>query len=182
MGLSYTNATIKGPTQKAIATYLEDHGRSVLVSPTIQEITVVYEMAQGSATLSTHFKCPVLLLGIYDDDILVYRLYISGHSADSYESRPGYFTGDTLSPRGGDARKLCRAFGVEGVEETIDAILRHPRAGYALEEHQALVAALGWPYFAAGVSGFMILEQPEILGNYGFQQAQVVKTGEYRDK
>ena len=182
MGLLYTNVIMKGPTQEAIATYLEDHGRSGLVSLTIQEITVVYDMAQGSAALSTRFKCPVLLLGIHDDDILVYRLYIRGDIADSYESYPGYFTGEDLPPRGGDARKLCRAFRVEGAEETIDVILRHPRVGYALEQHQELVAALGWPPFAAGVSGFMILEQPEILRNYGFQQAQVMKTGEYRDK
>jgi len=182
MGLSYFNATVKGPTQEAIVTYLKGQGASALVSPTIQGITVIYEMAQGSDALSAHFKCSVLLLGMHDDDILGYGLYVNGADEDSYESCPGYFTGGKIPPRGGDARKLCRAFGAEEAVETVDAMLRHPRIGYALEQHQALVAALGLPAFAAGISGLVVLEHSEILPNYGLEASHVVKIGDYRDK
>lgn len=181
MGLSYSNLIMKGPSQETIATYLEGQHVSALISPTIQGITVIYEMTQGVNALSAHFDCPVLLLGIHDD-ILGYRLYSNGADEDVYESCPGYFTGEMLPPRGGDARKLCHAFGAEEAIEAVDAVLRHPGVGHAREQHQELVAALGLPAFAAGISGLMILDRPEILPNYGIEASQVTRISDYLDE
>jgi hypothetical protein len=157
MGLSYSNVTLKGPIQEAIAIYLEHQNASALISPTIQGITVIYELAQGCNALSAHLKCPVLLLDIHDDDILGYQLYLNGAAEDVYASCPGYFTDELLPPRGGDAGKLCQAFGAEDAIETVDAVLRHPHIGCARAASRvgssARITAI-----AAGISDFMILE------------------------
>ena len=62
----------------------------------------------------------------HDDDILWYQLYLKGELADEYSSSPNYFdtSGQEVSPpAGGDAQKLCGAFGSGAVAE-VERILR----------------------------------------------------------
>jgi hypothetical protein len=78
---------------------------------------------------------------------------------DEYNSAPGYFeTHDEeaamAGPEGGDAQKLCVAFGSDAVKE-VDKILKTPSAadgGYVfeIERHMGLARALGIPEFGAG--------------------------------
>jgi hypothetical protein len=88
-----------------------------------------------------------------------YQLYTSSELADEYDSSPGYFDAfaEPSAPAGGDARKLCGAFGVSNVAE-VESVLRKSsleEGGYlfALERHTDLARALGIPSFAVG-AGF----------------------------
>ena len=68
-------------------------------------------------------------------------------------------------PEGGDAKKLCAAFGSDAVKE-VEGILRKPFAednGYvfAMERHGDLAAALGIPSFGVG-SGFELISSGEL--------------------
>lgn len=179
MGMSYFNTVVKGPAQQEIVLHLESQGISALVSPTENDVTIIYDLVQGADNLSAYFKCPVFLLGVHDDDILGYSLYTDGVEVDTYESCPGYFTGDMLPPKGGDATKLCEAFGAEHAVRRVDEILRSPTVGLAVEQHKDLADALGLPPYAAVVDNLIILEYPEIARNRGLDVSQVAKTGEY---
>ena len=60
----------------------------------------------------------------HDDDILAYWLFEGGELADEYNSCPGYFSGGDEIPAGGDATKLCAAFGVAAKAKQIEQVLR----------------------------------------------------------
>ena len=54
---------------------------------------------------------------VHDNDILIYFLFQNGELADQYNSSPSYFdygsTKEPAGPAGGDAGRLCAAFGVD---------------------------------------------------------------------
>jgi hypothetical protein len=178
MGNFYTNYTLRGPNQQLVASALA--GRSAIVSPAQDGCVVVFDqesdeqnqeiIAELASRLSGQFQCPVLAVSNHDDDILWYQLYLSGGLEDEYNSTPGYFeTGDEeaamAGPEGGDARKLCAAFGADAVAE-VEGILRKSSAdgdGYtfAVERHGDLAAALGIPSFGVG-AGFEYLSSGEL--------------------
>lgn len=181
MGGFYSNITLKGPKQPAVAKAL--HGRAAIVTPNIGDCTVVYDsicdkqdadaMSELASRLSREFHCPAWAVLIHDDSVLWYRLYLSGQLADEYNSCPGYFDPDATEitgPSGGDANKLCAAFGANQQQE-VESILRRPGAaqggGYVFEteRHADLVRALLLPEFAVGVAyaSFERGEYPEGL-------------------
>ncbi len=188
MGSFYTNYTLRGPSPKAVAAALA--GRSALVTPEQNGCVVVFDeesedqnqevIAGLAAWLSEEFQCPLLAVLNHDDDILWYQLYLNGKLADEYDSSPGYFDADEDAdhePAGGDAEKLCQAFGSVKAKE-MAAILRQGafvEDGYtfAMERHADLAEALGLPEFSVGV-GFEYATMGELPDGLDFRQ--LIKT------
>ena len=175
MGNFYTNYTLRGPSQQEVVRALA--GRSAIVTPARDGCVVVFdeesdeqnsEVISGLASrLSCELGCPVLAVLNHDDDIFWYQLYLSGDLADEYDSSPGYFdpSAEPSGPAGGDAEKLCSAFGASTVAE-VESILRKSsfdEGGYtfAVERHTDLVRALGIPPFGVG-AGFRYVSEGEL--------------------
>ena len=96
-----------------------------------------------------------------------YQLYQNGELADEYDSAPGYFDAqaEPSDPAGGDAEKLCAAFGASAIVD-VENILRKSAFdddGYTfeVERHADLVRALGIPSFGVG-SGFRSVSEGEL--------------------
>jgi hypothetical protein len=166
MGQFYTNYTLRGVDQAAAAEALK--GKKTFVSPMHNGCIVVSEedsdtqdqevIAKLAVHLSSSLHCAVLALLIHDDDILWYQLYENGALRDQYDSTPGYFdfsgNSSDLPPAGGDALKLCSAFG-SGDPSAIEGILREPFGGkyvFAGDRHADLIQQLNLPKFAVGFS------------------------------
>ena len=126
MGSFYTNFTLRGPSQQAVAALLA--GRSAIVTPEQNGYVVVYDeesddqnhevISELASQLSQAFRCPLLAVLNHDDDILWYQFYIKGELIDEYDSSPGYFdpsADEPDPPAGGDAQKLCNAFEASAV-------------------------------------------------------------------
>jgi hypothetical protein len=175
MGNFYANYTLRGPSQQAVAAALA--GRSAIVTPAQDGCVVVFDeqsddqdsaaITELATRLSNELRCPVLAVLNHDDDIFWYQLYLSGELADEYDSSPGYFdpSAEPSAPAGGDAQKLCSAFGVPSVAE-VESILRKSsfdEGGYtfAIDRHSDLARALGIPSFAVG-AGFRYVSDGEL--------------------
>ena len=174
MGSFYVNYTVRSADQAAVVQSLKE--RSAYVTPVkdgalvvtdeeaeTQEIDAVREVGE---LLSTSLQTQVLAVLNHDDDMLWYGLFDKGRLTDEYNSWPDYFEGGTSPPKGGDARKLCAAFGRGGKEKEVEAVLREASRdddGYvfAMERHADLVEALGLPDFAVGC-GFKYVEEGEL--------------------
>jgi hypothetical protein len=161
MGNFYTNYTIRGKSPQEIVSALS--GRSAIVSPEHNGCVVAYDEKSESqdfeiitelgSRLSLSLGAPVLATVVHDDDILYFQLYQNGEITDDYDSSPGYFDPDAeaSAPDGGDAERLCSAFGTTNVTEVTD-ILR--KSTYdddgpdAVDRHVQLVSALGMPPWA----------------------------------
>jgi len=174
MGNFYTNYTLRGPSQQAVATALA--GRKATVAPPHNGCIVAFDEASDdqdqerivelAARLSRELRCPVLAVLNHDDDIFWYHLYESGQQTDEYNSSPGYFdpSAEPSAPGGGDAQRLCAAFGASDVA-AVERVLRkssYDDDGYvfAFERHADLVRALGLPEFAVGTA-FASFEREE---------------------
>jgi hypothetical protein len=179
MGNFYTNYTLKGPSQQAVAAVLI--GRKTKVTPIHNGCVVVFDeasddqnqelIAKLASRLSRELNCPSLVVLNHDDDILWFQLYLNGNLADEYDSSPGYFdpSAEPSAPAGGDAQKLCAAFGVTD-KSILERVLRkssYDDDGYvfAFERHADLAKALGLPEFAVGTAyaSFEREEYPEGL-------------------
>ncbi|EEF61670.1 hypothetical protein [Pedosphaera parvula] len=186
MGNFYTNYTLKGPSQQEVADFLK--GRRAIVTPNEEDCVVVFDeqsdeqdqeqITELGTKLSAEFRCPVLAVLNHDDDIFWYQLYEKGKVTDEYDSSPSYFDSDAESitpPTGGDAQRLCAAFG-GGDEEEVESILRKEAGeGYtfAVERHADLVGVLGIPDFGVGFSyeAFEAGECPE-----GINPKELIRT------
>lgn len=172
MGNTYTNYTLHGPSQQEVVKALA--GRSAIVTPAAQGCVVVFdeqsdELLQAAVPAfalqwSEAFACPVLGVMNYDDDVFWYRLYIRGQKVDEYASWIG-IAGHPRVPRGGDAGKLCRAFGSSNVSE-VESVLRKPSEGkdsyaFAVDRHADLARALGIPAFGVG-AGYSYIADGEL--------------------
>ena len=175
MGNFYTNYTLRGPSQRAVAAALA--GRAAFVTPAQDGCVVVFDeeseeqnpetIADLAARLSRELNCQVLTVLNHDDDVLWCQLYLEGELADEYDSSPGYFdpSAEPGKPAGGDARQLCRAFGTGEVAE-VERILRKSafdEDGYAfaVERHADLARALAIPSFAVG-TGYRYVAEGEL--------------------
>lgn len=164
MGNFYTNYTLAGPSQREVVEALA--GRSAIVTPSQGGCVVVFDeqsdtqdkqvITSLAARLSQCLACPVLAVLNHDDDILWYQLYSSGELTDEYDSSPGYFDpmAESAIPVGGDAFKLCSAFGASDIS-TVENVLRKPSYGddgytFAFERHADLVRALGITAYSVG--------------------------------
>jgi hypothetical protein len=175
MGNFYTNYTLRGPSPQEVVAALA--GRSAIVTPAQDGCVVVFdeesdeqniEVIIGLASrLSRELGCPVLAVLNHDDDVFWYRLYLSGELADEYDSAPGYFemAAQPSAPAGGDAQKLCSAFGASAVAE-VERVLRQSsfdEDGYTfeVERHADLARALGIPSFGVG-AGFRYVSEGDL--------------------
>ncbi len=174
MGNFYTNYTLRGPSQQAVIAALA--GRSAFVTPAQDGCVVVFDEESDeqntdaitglASGLSRELSCAVLAVLNHDDDILWYQLFQNGELADEYDSSPDYFepSAEPSAPLGGDAQKLCSAFGASAVAE-VESILHkssYDAGGYtfAVDRHADLVLALGIPSFGVG-SGFTYISAGE---------------------
>lgn len=175
MGNFYTNYTLRSPSPQAIVSALA--GRSAIVTPAQDGCVVVFDeeseeqdteiISRLASRLSSDLQCTVLAVLNHDDDIFWYQLHQSGELADEYDSSPGYFDEEEepSAPAGGDAQKLCSAFGSSAVAE-VESILRKSsfdEDGYTFEfeRHTDLVRALGIPSFGVG-AGFEYVSRGEL--------------------
>lgn len=184
LGNFYVNYTLRGPSPQDVVKALA--GRSAYVTPEEHGCVVAFDeeseqnaeaVSALAARLSRELHCAVLAVLNHDDDILWYQLCVDGELADEYDSTPGYFDSDATAPsapRGGDARKLCSAFGandIDGVEKTLRSSIADGDYIFAVQRHDDLARLLGIPSFAVGcgyshiVSGEMPdgLEEEELL-------------------
>ena len=187
MGGFYTNYTLRGPSQPALAAVLA--GRKAVVTPQNHGCVVVFdeasegqdlaEIGELAARLSGELGCPVLAVVNHDERVFWYRLYEDGAVTDEYDSCPGCCNSspEPARPAGGNAARLCAAFGGEDVAG-VEQVLRTPSGGeagygFAFERHADLVWALGLPEFALGRS-YASLER----GDYpvGLSSLDVLRT------
>ncbi len=187
MGNFYTNYTIRGKNQPEVASALS--GRAAIISPEHNGYVVAYDeqsetqdfqiITELGSRLSLSFGTPVLATVVHDDDILFFQLYENGEVTDDYDSSPGYFDPDAepSAPAGGDAERLCAAFGTANVAEVTE-ILR--KSTYdddgpdAVDRHAQLVSALGLPPWAvcAGFNYISDGEFPEGLSESDLLRSQ----------
>jgi hypothetical protein len=175
MGNFYVNYTLRGVSQKAVAQALA--GRTAYVSPEDHSCVVVYDEESDSQDqdvitelaqrLSDELNCTVLAVLNHDDDVFWYNLCTKGKVVDEYDSSPDHFDGgdEESAPSGGNAKKLCAAFGTTEVEE-VDKILHDSSEedseyAFAVERHGALAHALGLPEFSVG-AGFQTISEGEL--------------------
>jgi len=175
MGNFYTNYTLRGPSQQAIVAALA--GRSAIVTPARDGCVVVFDEESEeqdteiitllASRLSRDLRCTVLAVLNHDDNIFWYQLYLSGDLADEYDSSPGYFdpAAEPSAPAGGDAQKICSAFGASAVAE-VESVLRKSsfdEDGYTfeVERHTDLARALCIPSFGVG-AGFRYVSEGEL--------------------
>jgi hypothetical protein len=177
MGCFYTNYTLRGPGQEAVAAMLA--GRSAIVTPEENGCVVVFDkeseeqnfeiIAELAARLSGSFGCPLLAVLNHDDGFLWYQLYVNGQLMDEYNSSPNYFDGaedDDSAPSGGDAAALCSAFSSDNVRE-VKRILTKPTGlgddGYpfAVDRHSDIASAVGVPQFGVA-GGYELVSEGEL--------------------
>jgi hypothetical protein len=177
MGSFYTSITLRTVEQTKVINALRAAHREAYVSPPENGCTVVYdreceeqdieELNLLAGSLSAKLRCPALGALVHDDDVLVLMLHENGKLTDEYNSAPRYFeSGEFTEPEGGDAARLCRAFGTANVA-SVESALRTQRAGggdqgfvFEMERHEALVEALGLP--AVAVTGYTYIEQGDV--------------------
>jgi hypothetical protein len=182
MGSFYTNITLRSH-QARIIELLEREDRTAYVTPTTNGCTVVYDkeceeqdtdvLQELAALLSRELQCVAFAVLNHDDDVLAYWLYENGAPTDQYDSTPDYFSedaeGDAL-PSGGDAYRLCRAFGVMQNVAEVEDVLRTPTFSedehyvFASSRHADLVEALGMPSFSVGL-GYRYIEMDALPGD-----------------
>lgn len=187
MGNFYVNYTLRGVTQEAVAKALA--GRKCIVTPPANDTVVVFDQESDNqdqkvisslaTKLSRTLRCPLLAVLNHDDDILWYQLYRDGKLEDEYDSSPGYFdeSAELSGPAGGDAAKLCAAFGSSKAEE-VERVLRKSvfdDDGYvfAFERHGDLVNALDISAFGVGTA-YASFERDELPE--GLSADDVVRT------
>lgn len=167
--LLHQHHLVRGQT-KGYSKFLDGINRRTMVSPTINDLTIVYDeeseaqklgvLRNLTSQLSTHFQCPALAVLNHDDDVLWYDLFDSGTLLDSYNSTPQFFDEEADSkPTGGDAALLCRLFQVPNSATRISEILAKPQQEYifARDRHRDIATALNLPPLLID-TGFHYLE------------------------
>ncbi len=156
MGNFYVNFTTRGPDRAAVANSLRSAKRTAFIAPTVDGLTVFYdeesdnqddaEIKYVGETVSKDLGAAVFAVLNHDDDILAYWLFDRGELVDEYNSCPSYFEGGDDTPAGGNAAKLCAAFGVPEKIQEVDEILHKSNYVFAVERHMALGELLKTPF------------------------------------
>ncbi|MFZ4814417.1 MAG: hypothetical protein ACOYL5_07775 [Phototrophicaceae bacterium] len=156
---TYTNITLFGTTQDELVTYCEVSAITAYISPTLDDITVIYPPLVGeplwqlAEAVSLRLNCSALAVAVADDAQLVYRLYVGGRMTDEYSSRYGQ------TPLGGNPQVLAEAFdAAEEVDAVRAALLRDTLL--ASERHYEIADALILPLMMVDI-GFEYLEDGE---------------------
>jgi hypothetical protein len=182
VGSFYVNFAARGPAQTAVAESLRRAKREALVSPSLHGVTFFYDRAadrqreqdivEAAQAVSKDLGCPVWAVLNHDDDVLAYWLFESGALADEYNSCPGYFSGGSSTPEGGNSVRLCAAFEVSGKIAVVEKTLHHSKYVFAHERHLALAEALGLPWKYAGTSYGRVIA---CLGNKGLAKIEGIE-------
>jgi hypothetical protein len=111
---------------------------------------------------------PALAICNHDDDALWYALAIDGRIIDRYNSFPSYFDEGGDVPAGGDAERLCAAFGATKRADNVGALLRrqHADVGLEVDRHLELCRLLDLPRESVGM-GYGYVESGEFAGEPG---------------
>lgn len=170
MSTHYTNITLYGVDQDEIVTWCEDNAITAYVSPTRDDITVLYEntlaenanqdkplealLARG-AKLSVDLMAPALVSVVMNDDMFMYVLYVDGAMRDnfmSYAEKP---------PVNGKPDVLCTIFDIDDHDDIlrVRAALKRQSLS-ATERHTELMDALNLPPMMIDM-GFEYLEEGE---------------------
>jgi hypothetical protein len=162
MGNFYTNITLRGPKQEAVAAVLRLSGRAAYVAPTHPGGTTVFEerceeqdptiLGELAAALSEHFDCPALAVLNHDDDVLALALYEQGDLIGDFE---------TGHPAGFRVAALCRAWDRGTARPLVWLLLRSPTPVFEVTRHAWLARSLGLPGWSVGL-GFRYLDRGEI--------------------
>jgi len=169
MSTNYTNITLYGVTQDEVRVWCEQHSVTGYISPTQDDITVLYEntlaehadhptpleplLARGAA-LSAALMCPALVCVVSDDDMFMYVLYLDGQMLDNYMSYTD------KPPVNGNPSVLANTFDVAEEEWRIKAALRREFVLSATERHKEIMDALVLPPMMIDM-GFDYLEEGE---------------------
>ncbi|MEL6150554.1 MAG: hypothetical protein AAGK74_13705 [Chloroflexota bacterium] len=161
MTTTYTNIILLDVEQTEAAEWLAENGYTAAISPTIDDITVIYdtvladnadadepleELLRLASEISYELGCMAWLMMIEDDAVMIYSFYSDGNLVDSYGAPPD----DT--PEGGDADLLADAFNQpkRAVKTVRTALNRQMNS--ATERHEKLLAALEAPALALRAS------------------------------
>jgi hypothetical protein len=179
MGNFYTNIVLPESDLDRVSSAVEALGRRAYVAGD-GKMTVVYDercdkqdidaLERLARDLSRKLGGAALAVCNHDDDVLWYALVENGKTVDVYESDPGYFDGGGNAPKGGDAGRLCRAFGAVGRDAEVEALLRQGRGEivFEIDRHQRLLELLGLPV-EPGVMGYGYIRRGELLGRDGLE-------------
>lgn len=157
MGATYSNITLRGPTQEQVVQALTEAGMTAAVSPTDQGVTVVYDcrceanpdvLPAVTRWLSRRFGCAAWGVFVFDSDVVMYTLCRDGQVLDQYDSWPGY-PNRRIKPSGGDAAVLCREMQLKPANVAeVERILRRRPATFEEERHGDLMVEMGHPDLA----------------------------------
>ncbi len=163
MGNFYTNITLRGPGRDAVLDILRGDKRYAYVSQTRDFFSVVYDsetegqdeavLCRLAELLSRKLACPALAVLNHDDDVLIYHLYVRGEKVDSYDSAPGYFSGELTRPSGGNVAALIEAFSAPCDPQTLAAILMHSPTGAGQGSAWQSTVASGFEEWIARIRG-----------------------------
>lgn len=169
-GNFYVNMTIKDVTQEQVVSAAMALKRKAFISPAYNGNVVIYdkvaddqdpkEITSLAGQLSKQLERPVFAVLNHDDDELMYWLFDRGQKLDEYDSWPGYFQGAAQKPSGGNPKVLCSVFGVAGVEQKLETILRKPDYGVEITRHIDLLKLLKLPDAAVSV-GYRYISEGE---------------------
>jgi hypothetical protein len=175
MGNTYTNVLLREPNIDRVTALLDQLGRRAYVGSD-GAVTVVYderaernppkELGGLASLLSSKLHLPALGVANYHDDVFEYQLAVDGKVVDRYNSYPGFLKGGGETPVGGDARRLCVAFGAASQEAAVAALLRRTRSdmGPDVERHEQLLKLLGLPP-ALSMLGYDYVREGELAQN-----------------
>jgi hypothetical protein len=163
MGNYYQNVTIKGASTASVTDLMRELGRPAYIAAAADDVTVVFDagldemrnpqdMLDVPATLSVRLSCPVLLAGVFDDDLLYLALYEGLEKTFEYTSSDR--TARNLS-------RLCAAFDRSHAFARVWFILKLPHfIPYLFESfrHLHLLRALGLPDWAFA-TGYRTIER-----------------------
>jgi hypothetical protein len=190
MGLFYTNITLFEANRTKVVEQVAGK-RNAYVSPTVDGFTVIYDkhtedqdpeiIKELTSSLSKNLVCNALAVLVHDSDIFVYWLYNHGKLLDYYNSVPSYFedTEEPSSPTGGDAKKLCSAFGIHDAINRVNQIFQTAERStlnmdtddfLAGEDiHRELAQALNIPIFAVE-TGYYTIDNGELSDEFEIEQ------------
>jgi hypothetical protein len=176
VGTFYTNFAFYEILPESIEKILLTLNRDAYISPMLGKFVLIYEKLSEIqendliANLSLTLNCSALSATV-DDDVygFCYELYSKGNLIDKYISRTS--KSRNLSkrdlPEGGNSDKLCSAFHIKNMSNSVEKILRMPskNSKYTTNQdrHIDLAKKLGIdPFWAAGVGGYSYIKNGNI--------------------
>lgn len=155
--------TLVAVSQQEAADWLKENGHTAIVSPTVEDITVIYDhvlashadaaepvevLLQVASELSYELGCVAWLVIVEggDEPVLIYSLYDDGTLTDTYGARAG------SPPEGGHPEPLADTFGAPKRAVKLVRAALNRETPHGTERHAKLVEALELPPLAVGAS------------------------------